>query len=177
MGAYGSAEDTLTQDDFLRCYSGLLSPCSSWENSFLRFFPDVSMRNKVSRNVARLVSWTSLQYILEQMGSHFGSKCHKIDLQIPICSNSHLFAKSLQAFLKLQFSKNNFLQKFTFWQIFKNDNYEITNWLPSTRTHFRLAPTSYLPSANSKCVFLKEYIFEKVHYYFDNYINIEFGLW
>ena len=46
-----------------------------------------------------------LQYILEQMGSHFGSECHKIDLQIPIYSNSHLFAKNLQAFLKLPFTK------------------------------------------------------------------------
>ena len=39
------------------------------------------------------------------MGSNFGSECHKIDLQIPICSNSHLFAKNLQTFLKLPFTK------------------------------------------------------------------------
>ena len=81
--------------------------------------------------------------------------------------NSHLFEipfvrEKLASFSQTPiFKKQYFCKSCHFVKSSKTTITKLKNWLPSTRTHFRLAPTSYLsslPSANSKCVFLKKCI-------------------
>ena len=77
-----------------------------------------------------------------------------LTFQIPICSKSHLFAKNLQAFLKLPFSKNNIFQNLYFRNL---QIQQLRNLKQSIAPH-TLPPTSSLASlssANPKCVFWK----------------------